>query len=98
MSLHLSKCHIVGNHMSWLNCSSFIHFQKFIQKSRSFLHYHSILPVLGSYQFICCSYKRKKLCTLLNFVNICFFVILTCVLGFKAVYPLRFLSYGKQGI
>ena len=20
MSLHLSKCHIVGNHMSWLKC------------------------------------------------------------------------------
>ena len=20
MSLHLSKCHIVGNHMWWLNC------------------------------------------------------------------------------
>ena len=21
MSLHLSKCHIVGNHMSWLKCN-----------------------------------------------------------------------------
>ena len=25
MSLHLSKCHIVGNHMSQLNCPYFIY-------------------------------------------------------------------------
>ena len=23
LSLHLSKCHIVGNYMSWLNCFNF---------------------------------------------------------------------------
>ena len=78
------------------NCSSFIYFQKCIKKSHSFLHNHSILPVLGSLQFICCSYKRKKLCPLLNFVNICFFVILKCVLVLKAVYLLRFLSYESR--
>ena len=24
MSLHLSKCHIVGNHVSWLNCEFWV--------------------------------------------------------------------------
>ena len=58
MSLHLSKCHIVGNHMSWLICFSCKHVVSSFLKdlfvgfdslcpSKQFFSYVGDVPVLS---------------------------------------------------